>query len=50
LGYLSVPGLMKAVGMTKDKFCSACFTGQYPIEVPAELQVSKLALEELVVV
>jgi len=50
LGYLSVPGLMKAVGMTKDKFCSACFTGSYPIGVPAELQVSKLALEELVVV
>ncbi len=43
LGYLSVDGLIEAVGLPKDKFCLACFTGDYPIPVP--LQMDKLALE-----
>ena len=43
LGYLSVEGLIEAVGMPKDKFCLACFTGKYPLPVP--LQMDKLALE-----
>jgi amidophosphoribosyltransferase len=46
LGYLSVKGLLKAVGMTRDKFCHACFTGDYPIEIPKEMRVTKFALEE----
>jgi len=47
LGYLSVKGLLKAVGMQRDKFCGACFTGDYPIEIPKDLKLTKLALEEL---
>ena len=43
LGYLSVDGLIEAIGLPKDKFCLACFTGDYPIPVP--LQMDKLALE-----
>ena len=43
LGYLSVDGLIDAVGLPKGKFCLACFTGEYPVEVP--LQMDKLALE-----
>ena len=43
LGYLSVEGLIEAVGLPKDKFCLACFTGKYPISVP--IQMDKLALE-----
>ena len=43
LGYLSVEGLIEAVGLPKDKFCLACFTGNYPVPVP--LQMDKLALE-----
>jgi len=43
LGYLSVEGMLEAVGLPKDKFCLACFTGDYPIPVP--LQMDKLALE-----
>ena len=43
LGYLSVEGLIEAVGAPRDKFCLACFTGQYPVPVP--LQMDKLALE-----
>jgi amidophosphoribosyltransferase len=43
LGYLSVDGLIEAIGTPKDKSCLACFTGDYPIPVP--LQMDKLALE-----
>ncbi len=43
LGYLSVEGLLEAVGLAKEKFCLACFTGDYPVPVP--LQMDKLALE-----
>jgi amidophosphoribosyltransferase len=43
LGYLSVEGLLEAVGLAKEKFCLACFTGDYPVPVP--LQMDKLRLE-----
>ncbi|MFN3651504.1 MAG: amidophosphoribosyltransferase [Armatimonadota bacterium] len=46
LGFLSVNGLKRAVGMKGDKFCTACFTGNYPIEIPHDVKVSKFALEE----
>jgi amidophosphoribosyltransferase len=46
LGYLSVKGLTRAIGMKGDKFCHACFTGDYPIEIPRDLRLSKFALEE----
>ncbi|MCQ4636187.1 amidophosphoribosyltransferase [Anaerovorax odorimutans] len=34
LGYLSVEGMLKAIGMGEDKVCTACFTGEYPIRLP----------------
>ena len=43
LGFLSIEGLIKAVGLAKEQFCLACFTGDYPVPVP--LQMDKLALE-----
>lgn len=43
LGYLSPEGLVKAIDLPRETFCMACFTGQYPLEVP--LQMDKLALE-----
>ena len=43
LGYLSLAGTVLATGQGQDDLCSACFTGQYPSEVP--LQLDKLALE-----
>ena len=46
LGYLSVDGLAHAIGIGEDRFCGACFTGRYPIDVPKDLQVSKFALEQ----
>lgn len=43
LGYLSVDGLIKAVGLPRSGFCLACFTGDYPM--PVQLEMDKLALE-----
>ena len=31
LGYLSLQGMLEAVGMPAEDFCLACFTGEYPI-------------------
>jgi amidophosphoribosyltransferase len=33
LHYLSLPGLRRAMG-GRDGFCFACFTGEYPVDVP----------------
>jgi len=43
LGYLSIEGLIKAVGLPREDLCLACFTGEYP--VPVQLEMDKLALE-----
>jgi amidophosphoribosyltransferase len=46
LAYLSIPGLMRAVGRgTIDQFCRACFDGAYPVPVPQQLEMDKFALE-----
>jgi amidophosphoribosyltransferase len=45
LGYLSLDGLIKAIGLPRDIFCLACFTGEYPM--PVQLEMDKLALETL---
>ncbi len=34
LGYLSYNGLLESVGSEGDGFCTACFCGKYPIEIP----------------
>ena len=36
LGYLSLEGLLQTPVGSKCSFCSACLTGNYPIDVPAE--------------
>jgi amidophosphoribosyltransferase len=38
LGYLSIQGAVDAVGKDKGDFCLACFSGEYPIPVPADLK------------
>jgi amidophosphoribosyltransferase len=45
LAYLSWEGMLAATGQDPNSFCSACFTGHYPIPVPEGLKRSKLALE-----
>lgn len=34
LGYLSVEGLWSAIGISGSQICSACFNGEYPMDVP----------------
>ncbi len=43
LGYLSIEGLIASVGLPREMFCLACFTGNYP--VPIQLELDKFALE-----
>ena len=45
LGYLSLEGLVQAVGLPAETLCLACLTGDYPI--PVQLEMDKLALEAL---
>lgn len=46
LSYLSLDGLRSAIGRPDgDGFCFACFTGEYPVQVPKEFEADKLALE-----
>lgn len=34
LGYLSIEGLVRSTGMADTSLCKACFSGDYPMEVP----------------
>jgi amidophosphoribosyltransferase len=43
LGYLSLEGLIDAIGLPRETFCHACFTGDYPM--PVQLDLDKLVLE-----
>lgn len=45
LGFLSKEGLSRAIHVPNDNFCLACFTGDYPIEIPPHIKVGKFALE-----
>jgi len=46
LRYLSIPGLKRAMGQNSNEgFCFACFDGEYPLQVPQQLEMDKLALE-----
>ena len=46
LTYLSIPGLKRAMKVQDvEGFCFACFDGAYPLQVPQQLEMDKLALE-----
>ncbi|MGB5914070.1 MAG: amidophosphoribosyltransferase, partial [Phormidesmis sp.] len=47
LAYLSWEGMLEETGVAVDSFCSACFTGDYPIDIPAQVKSSKLILEKV---
>ena len=36
LGYLSIEGLVKSIGIPLDDLCVGCLTGVYPVEIPGE--------------
>ncbi|MEW6493835.1 MAG: amidophosphoribosyltransferase [Cyanobacteriota bacterium] len=46
LAYLTWQGMLEATGENPNSFCTACFTGDYPIQVPELLKRSKLMLEK----
>lgn len=45
LGYLSLRGVVRAIGLHRGAFCRACFDGQYPISIPRDQLLGKFALE-----
>jgi amidophosphoribosyltransferase len=36
VGYLSLEGLLSAVGSERRSYCSSCYTGVYPVEFPRD--------------
>jgi amidophosphoribosyltransferase len=46
LKYLSLEGMLKTTGKSPLDFCSACFTGDYPVAIPADVRQSKLMFEK----
>jgi amidophosphoribosyltransferase len=36
LGYLSLQGLLTAVGPRRSSYCTSCYTGHYPVEFPRD--------------
>ena len=45
LGYVSLEGLIESTQIEDNKLCSACFTGVYPIRIPADMSEGKMRLE-----
>ncbi len=45
LGYLSREGMVAATKQDENSLCTACFSGQYPIELPAADRLGKNLLE-----
>jgi len=49
LAYLSLDGLLQAVGKQRGSYCTSCYTGAYPVAIPrdehAYLQLALKAVE-----
>ncbi|KGN41507.1 amidophosphoribosyltransferase [Knoellia aerolata] len=45
LGYISEAGMIAATDQEPEKLCTACFTGNYPIELPSADRLGKGLLE-----
>jgi amidophosphoribosyltransferase len=45
LGYISLEGMVEATRQSRDRLCTACFTGQYPVPLPSADLLGKHALE-----
>lgn len=46
LAYLSWSGMLETTQENTNHFCSACFTGEYPLTIPEDVRRSKLMLGE----
>jgi amidophosphoribosyltransferase len=47
LGYISTEGMLAATEQPAANLCSACFDGNYPIELPRETSMGKAVLETM---
>jgi Glutamine phosphoribosylpyrophosphate amidotransferase len=47
LGYISEGAMIEATGQPRARLCTACFTGNYPIELPESGLLGKHFLEVL---
>jgi len=45
LKYISIEGLVKAIGEPEDKFCFACFNSDYPVQIPENMEHDKFSLD-----
>jgi len=45
LGYLSIEGVLAALDLPYERFCFACFNGDYPVPVPYDATDHKFLLE-----
>ncbi len=46
LAYLSIGGVLDAIGLPRERFCFACFDGRYPTPVPYDASSHKFVLED----
>lgn len=46
LGFISEEGMIQATHQPRESLCTACFSGEYPVELPSEEQRGKLVLEQ----
>jgi amidophosphoribosyltransferase len=44
VGYVSIDGLVKAIGLPRKSLCLGCLTGEYPMAVPGEKQREQRSL------
>ncbi|MBJ7386921.1 MAG: amidophosphoribosyltransferase, partial [Mycolicibacterium sp.] len=47
LGYISSQGMIAATEQPASRLCSACFDGNYPIELPGETALGKNVIEHM---
>ncbi|MDV3129407.1 amidophosphoribosyltransferase [Mycobacterium sp. 21AC1] len=47
LGYISQQGMIAATEQPTSRLCSACFDGNYPIELPGETALGKNVIEQM---
>ncbi|MFN8045465.1 MAG: amidophosphoribosyltransferase [Dermatophilaceae bacterium] len=45
LGYISEDGMIAATNQSRERLCTACFTGSYPVELPEADKLGKDLLE-----
>lgn len=43
VGYLSLPGMLSCAALPKDHYCTACWSGRYPI--PVDVALNKFSME-----